>query len=232
MNSWSSAIDGRIRFTATRRSKPSTPKALALKTSAMPPTLIRSRSRYFPNGMGFFTFVLAHEAWDRRPIGQRFRHARHGWVSCVNSRSLAVRAPQRKGPVMRPRPVESPARGPPRSRPSALERSEKAGAESRGSRRRGSTALCAGSREDDTPTTRAQTLRAMGQRPRHPAPPWPAAQKLTATPRAHEARRPRLFAFSHDFDCAMSGENPRSFETSTTPSIRSDLALPPQAPHP
>jgi hypothetical protein len=44
MNSLSSAMFGRMRLTATRRSKPSTPKALALKTSAMPPTLIRSRS--------------------------------------------------------------------------------------------------------------------------------------------------------------------------------------------
>ena len=55
MNSWSSAIDGRIRFTATRRSKPSTPKAFALKTSAIPPTLIRSSRTYFPKGIGFFT---------------------------------------------------------------------------------------------------------------------------------------------------------------------------------
>ncbi len=58
MNSWSSAIDGRMRLTATRRSKPSTPKAFALKTSAMPPTFTRSRSRYFPKGMGFFTAFL------------------------------------------------------------------------------------------------------------------------------------------------------------------------------
>jgi hypothetical protein len=43
MNSWSSAMEGRMRLTATRRSKPASPKALALKTSAMPPTLIRSR---------------------------------------------------------------------------------------------------------------------------------------------------------------------------------------------
>ncbi len=59
MNSWSSAMFGRIRFTATRRSKPSTPKALALNTSAMPPTLMRSRRTYFPKGMGFFTAILA-----------------------------------------------------------------------------------------------------------------------------------------------------------------------------
>ena len=43
MNSSSSAMFGRMRLTATRRSKPSTPNALALNTSAMPPTLIRSR---------------------------------------------------------------------------------------------------------------------------------------------------------------------------------------------
>ena len=43
MNSLSSAMFGRMRLTARRRSKPSTPKALALNTSAMPPTLTRSR---------------------------------------------------------------------------------------------------------------------------------------------------------------------------------------------
>ena len=33
---------GRMRLMATMRSKPSTPKAFALNTSAMPPTLMRS----------------------------------------------------------------------------------------------------------------------------------------------------------------------------------------------
>ncbi len=37
---------------ATMLEKPSTPKALALKTSAMPPTLMRSSSWYLPKGMG------------------------------------------------------------------------------------------------------------------------------------------------------------------------------------
>ena len=44
MNSLSSAMFGRMRLTATSRSKPSTPKAFALNTSAMPPTLMRSSS--------------------------------------------------------------------------------------------------------------------------------------------------------------------------------------------
>jgi hypothetical protein len=57
MNSWSSAMFGRMRLTATRRSKPSTPKAFALKTSAMPPTLMRSRREYLPKGIGCFTWV-------------------------------------------------------------------------------------------------------------------------------------------------------------------------------
>ena len=52
MKSASSAIDGRIRLMARIFSKPSTPKDLALKTSAMPPTLMRSSRRYFPNGIG------------------------------------------------------------------------------------------------------------------------------------------------------------------------------------
>ena len=43
MNSLSSAMLGRMRLTATRRSKPSTPNALARNTSAIPPMLIRSR---------------------------------------------------------------------------------------------------------------------------------------------------------------------------------------------
>ena len=44
MNSSSSAMFGRMRLTATSRSKPSTPNAFARKTSAMPPTLMRSVS--------------------------------------------------------------------------------------------------------------------------------------------------------------------------------------------
>src|SRR5262245_33049940 len=63
MNSASSAMDGRMRLIAMIFSNPSTPKLLALKTSAIPPTLIRSRSRYFPNGMGWRT------APDRTPGG-------------------------------------------------------------------------------------------------------------------------------------------------------------------
>ena len=51
MNSSSSAIDGRMRLMASSRSKPSTPKALAMNTSAMPPTLMRSRRKYFPKGV-------------------------------------------------------------------------------------------------------------------------------------------------------------------------------------
>jgi len=42
MNSLSSAMFGRMRLTATSRSKPSTPKAFARNTSAMPPVLIFS----------------------------------------------------------------------------------------------------------------------------------------------------------------------------------------------
>ena len=37
---------------AKTRSKPSAPKAFALKTSAMPPTLIRSSSWYLPKVVG------------------------------------------------------------------------------------------------------------------------------------------------------------------------------------
>src|SRR5215831_10102674 len=52
MNSWSSAIDGRMRLMARIFSNPSTPKDLALNTSAIPPTEMRSRSTYLPNGIG------------------------------------------------------------------------------------------------------------------------------------------------------------------------------------
>ncbi len=52
MKSASSAIDGRMRLMARIFSKPSTPKDLALKTSAMPPTLMRSSKTYLPNGIG------------------------------------------------------------------------------------------------------------------------------------------------------------------------------------
>src|SRR4051812_203070 len=52
MKSASSAIDGRMRLMARIFSKPSTPKDLALNTSAMPPTLIRSSKTYLPNGIG------------------------------------------------------------------------------------------------------------------------------------------------------------------------------------
>ena len=52
MKSSSSMMLGRIRLSARIRWKPCTPKALALKTSAIPPTLIRSRRRYFPNATG------------------------------------------------------------------------------------------------------------------------------------------------------------------------------------
>src|SRR5450755_4030890 len=55
MKSRSSPIVGRIRLIAMIFSKPSTPYDLALKTSAMPPTLMRSSSRYFPNGTGCLT---------------------------------------------------------------------------------------------------------------------------------------------------------------------------------
>ena len=58
MNSSSSAMFGRMRLIARSRSKPSTPKAFALKTSAMPPTLMRSSRRYLPKGMGFFSAAM------------------------------------------------------------------------------------------------------------------------------------------------------------------------------
>src|SRR6202022_1546059 len=51
MKSSSSATEGRMRLIATSFSKPSGPVALALNTSAMPPTLMRSRSTYLPNGV-------------------------------------------------------------------------------------------------------------------------------------------------------------------------------------
>jgi hypothetical protein len=54
MNSLSAAMVGRIFFTARTRSNPSMPKAFAMKTSAMPPTLMRSRRRYLPKRTGLF----------------------------------------------------------------------------------------------------------------------------------------------------------------------------------
>ena len=68
MNSSSSAMVGRILLIARMRSKPSTPKALAMNTSAMPPTLMRSRSRYLPKTVGFF---IAGIAPTRRPYLER-----------------------------------------------------------------------------------------------------------------------------------------------------------------
>ena len=53
MNSASSPMVGRIFLIASSRSNPSTPNALATNTSAMPPTAIRSRRRYFPNLVGW-----------------------------------------------------------------------------------------------------------------------------------------------------------------------------------
>src|SRR3954468_9464485 len=55
MKSRSSPIVGKMRLIAMIFSKPSTPYDLALKTSAMPPTLMRSSSRYFPKGTGCLT---------------------------------------------------------------------------------------------------------------------------------------------------------------------------------
>src|SRR4029079_13795645 len=55
MKSRSSPIVGKIRLIAMIFSKPSTPYDLALNTSAMPPTLMRSSSKYFPNGTGCLT---------------------------------------------------------------------------------------------------------------------------------------------------------------------------------
>src|SRR5262245_17435172 len=55
MKSRSSPIVGRIRLIAMIFSNPSTPYDLALNTSAMPPTLMRSRSKYFPKGTGCLT---------------------------------------------------------------------------------------------------------------------------------------------------------------------------------
>ena len=51
----SSASCGRIFLIAMIFAKPLTPKDLALKTSAMPPTLMRSSRMYFPNGTGCCT---------------------------------------------------------------------------------------------------------------------------------------------------------------------------------
>ena len=61
MKSSSSAIVGRIRLIATILSKPSTPKVFALKTSAMPPTLMRSSRKYFPKGTGCLTGVPSYQ---------------------------------------------------------------------------------------------------------------------------------------------------------------------------
>src|SRR5689334_9410654 len=61
MKSESSASEGRMRLMARIFSKPSTPKDLALKTSAIPPTEMRSSSTYFPNGIGWRT------RWDMPP---------------------------------------------------------------------------------------------------------------------------------------------------------------------
>ena len=55
------------------RSKPSTPNALAINTSAIPPTLRRSSSRYLPNGLGFFI-----ESRRNR------RTQAHQWISDTN----------------------------------------------------------------------------------------------------------------------------------------------------
>src|SRR5215467_10161085 len=55
MKSRSSPIVGKIRLIAMIFSKPSTPYDLALNTSAMPPTLMRSSSKYFPKGTGCLT---------------------------------------------------------------------------------------------------------------------------------------------------------------------------------
>ena len=57
MNSSSSAMLGRIRFTATSRSKPPAPKTLPRHTSAIPPMLTRSSSRYRPKTIGCFRGV-------------------------------------------------------------------------------------------------------------------------------------------------------------------------------
>ena len=51
-NSGSSPSVGRIFLMARMRWNPSAPNALAANTSAMPPTAIRSSSRYFPNWTG------------------------------------------------------------------------------------------------------------------------------------------------------------------------------------
>ena len=55
MNSSSSAMLGRMRLIAMVLAKPSAPNCLALNTSAMPPTLIRSRRQYLPKGTGLRT---------------------------------------------------------------------------------------------------------------------------------------------------------------------------------
>src|SRR5262249_20219082 len=78
MKSPSSAIEGRIRLIAMIFSNPSTPKLFALNTSAIPPTLRRSSSRYFPKGWGDRTglksYLIAEVAANAAPTwgaGQR-----------------------------------------------------------------------------------------------------------------------------------------------------------------
>src|SRR6266540_2755258 len=84
MNSSSSAMLGRMRFTASNRSNPSTPKVLALKTSAMPPTFIRSRRTYLPNGCGFFNAVILRGiSGGCSIISGGFRRPRLGPLFCV-----------------------------------------------------------------------------------------------------------------------------------------------------
>ncbi len=51
-SSGSSPMVGRIFLMARMRSNPSAPNALAANTSAIPPTAIRSSSKYFPNWTG------------------------------------------------------------------------------------------------------------------------------------------------------------------------------------
>src|ERR1041384_4269176 len=63
MKSRSSPIVGKIRLIAMIFSKPSTPYDLALNTSAMPPTLMRSSSEYFTNGTGCLTRSDGSGGW-------------------------------------------------------------------------------------------------------------------------------------------------------------------------
>src|SRR5215831_6404443 len=72
MNSSSSAMLGRMRLIATRRSKPPAPKTFPRQTSAMPPMLIRSSSRYRPKGIGcFFSEGLVKEGRIRKETAAR-----------------------------------------------------------------------------------------------------------------------------------------------------------------